>query len=116
MSRVARCTRFVLNVERLNLCKLHAQVLCFPFVCVAIAEFIPNDIQLGVKHQRNRNSMNVDDDNDACNINNSGDDARLILLTGPNMGGKSTIMRQVCIVVILAQLGCYGTMNCRNLI
>lgn len=30
-----------------------------------------------------------------------------ILLTGPNMGGKSTVLRQVCLSVILAQLGCY---------
>ncbi|XP_020276973.1 DNA mismatch repair protein MSH6-like isoform X2 [Asparagus officinalis] len=28
-----------------------------------------------------------------------------ILLTGPNMGGKSTLLRQVCLAVILAQLG-----------
>ncbi|XP_047969957.1 DNA mismatch repair protein MSH6 [Salvia hispanica] len=28
-----------------------------------------------------------------------------ILLTGPNMGGKSTLLRQVCMAVILAQMG-----------
>lgn len=30
-----------------------------------------------------------------------------ILITGPNMAGKSTIMRQVALTVILAQVGCY---------
>ncbi|MCO5574053.1 hypothetical protein L7F22_027830 [Adiantum nelumboides] len=32
---------------------------------------------------------------------------RAILLTGPNMGGKSTLLRATCITVILAQMGCY---------
>lgn len=30
-----------------------------------------------------------------------------ILLSGPNMGGKSTLMRQIAINVILGQIGCY---------
>ncbi len=32
---------------------------------------------------------------------------RLFLITGPNMAGKSTLMRQVALIVILAQLGSY---------
>jgi DNA mismatch repair protein MSH6 len=30
-----------------------------------------------------------------------------MLLTGPNMGGKSTMLRTVCNLAILAQIGCY---------
>ena len=47
-------------------------------------EFIPNDTVLGV-----------------------GDSARCLLLTGPNMGGKSTLLRQTCMAVVMAQIGCY---------
>lgn len=43
--------------------------------------FVPNDVTLG----------------------GSGN-ASFILLTGPNMGGKSTLLRQVCLAVILAQV------------
>jgi DNA mismatch repair protein MutS len=43
--------------------------------------FVPNDVELDV------------------------DDRRLIVLTGPNMAGKSTILRMTALVVLLAQLG-----------
>jgi DNA mismatch repair protein MSH6 len=32
---------------------------------------------------------------------------KVLLITGPNMGGKSTILRQACIAIILAQIGSY---------
>ena len=35
------------------------------------------------------------------------DDAQILLLTGPNMAGKSTYIRQVALIALLAQVGCW---------
>lgn len=53
--------------------------------------FIPNDVRLGGK----KHILMGDEYT-----------PRTLLLTGPNMGGKSTLLRQTCLIVILAQLGC----------
>ena len=46
-------------------------------------EFVPNDVSFNYEHQQ------------------------LIILTGPNMSGKSTYIRQVALIFLLAQMGSY---------
>lgn len=53
-------------------------------------DFIPNDVLMGCADSNNNWQKNT-----------------LVILTGPNMGGKSTLMRQTGLTIILAQMGCY---------
>jgi DNA mismatch repair protein MutS len=52
------------------------------------AEFIPNDTYLG-------------------DLNDKAAPARAMLLTGPNMAGKSTYLRQVALIALIAQIGSF---------
>lgn len=42
-----------------------------------------------------------------CNDIIMNEDTDILLITGPNMAGKSTYMRQLAITVIMAQIGCF---------
>ncbi len=53
--------------------------------------FVPNDVRIdGEKHGRG-----------------DGSHKRLWLITGPNMAGKSTLMRQTALAIVLAQMGSF---------
>ncbi|XP_070285266.1 DNA mismatch repair protein Msh6 isoform X2 [Myotis yumanensis] len=53
-------------------------------------DFIPNDILIGCEEKEEENGK-----------------ASCVLVTGPNMGGKSTLMRQAGLLAVIAQMGCY---------
>lgn len=42
-----------------------------------------------------------------CFLNFDENNEKILLITGPNMGGKSTYMRQIALIVILAYIGSY---------
>lgn len=54
-----------------------------PILSLKVDPFISNTIRIGGEHPH------------------------VMLLTGPNMGGKSSLLRQICLAVIMAQLGCF---------
>ncbi len=55
-----------------------------------------------VVERQMRRSAFVANDVTADNVHN-----RVLLITGPNMAGKSTYMRQTALIVLLAQVGCF---------
>ncbi len=44
-----------------------------------------------------------------------GEENRTMILTGPNMAGKSTYMRQVALIVYLAHVGCFVPAKCAQI-
>ncbi|XP_061914371.1 DNA mismatch repair protein Msh6 [Entelurus aequoreus] len=56
-------------------------------------DFIPNDVYIGCSSEEPEEQSHRH--------------ASCVLVTGPNMGGKSTLMRQCGLVIVLAQLGCF---------
>uniref|UniRef100_A0A8C0QT88 DNA mismatch repair protein MSH3 n=1 Tax=Canis lupus dingo TaxID=286419 RepID=A0A8C0QT88_CANLU len=54
------------------------------------------DVLLGEQDQYVPNSTNL-----------SGDSERVMIITGPNMGGKSSYIKQVALITIMAQIGSY---------
>lgn len=63
------------------------------------SQFIPNDIVIGRLEPQNQHLSSFSEADHKH--------PTIMLLTGPNMGGKSTLLRQTCLAAIIAQMGCY---------
>lgn len=69
--------------EFLNTSEIHIHAGRHPVVEAVLTQpFVPNDVHLT-------------------------EDQRMLMITGPNMGGKSTYMRQIALIVLMAHIGSF---------
>ena len=59
-------------------------------------QYVPNDVYLSGKTGNNGVSEKTDESSQ-----------QIIIITGPNMAGKSALLRQTALIVLMAQIGCY---------
>lgn len=62
---------------------------------MSAGEFVPNDVRLGIE---------TNADSEATAVNTTG---RVQIITGPNMAGKSTYIRQAALLTIMSQMGSF---------
>ncbi len=74
-------------------------------------------VSIGIDIQQGRHPV-VEQVSEQAFIENSltlTPEQRMLIITGPNMGGKSTYMRQTALIVLMAHVGCYVPARVANI-
>jgi DNA mismatch repair protein MutS len=78
----------------------------FKYIKPAIREDKTIEIKAG-RHPVIEQQLGVDDTYIPNDIRLDTDNQQIIVITGPNMAGKSALLRQVALIVLMAQIGCF---------
>ncbi len=76
------------------------------YVRPALNESLIIDIKQG-RHPVIETQLPIDEEYVANDVYLDTDDQQIIILTGPNMSGKSALLRQTALIVLMAQIGCF---------
>jgi DNA mismatch repair protein MutS len=78
----------------------------YDYHCPEINEGLAIDIKQG-RHPVIERKMPIDQPYSPNDVYLSNDEQQIILLTGPNMSGKSAVLRQTALIVLMAQMGSF---------
>ena len=71
-----------------------------------IAEDLSIDIKLG-RHPVIEQNLPMDEDYVPNDVYLDSESQQIMIITGPNMAGKSALLRQTALIILMAQIGCY---------
>ena len=95
-------------IARIDVSASHAELAVEQNYCRPVIDDSLNFEIQGGRHPVVEAALKAGAETDfVANDSNLNEDQRLWLLTGPNMAGKSTFLRQNALIAILAQMGCY---------